>query len=217
MADKDLTDLVKNMDFDTEPSGWAEEPNETFVEEISNVVPRRNAPRNIRNNEDQTSLLSGERSMGAEASLEDSMEAIDFFTDKFQSGNLDMHPKKEKVTIQTSLPNFSMAREQGENTLSTLALTTTFDDDVNKSQIFETSENDAAFQNMCRTPISAGNNVCINASCHIMVHEGVRRANIPQGQLYIQRNKFIVNEFYSKFKSIYYLISDISYFGHHPN
>ena len=171
MADKDLTDLVKNMDFDTEPSGWLEEPNENFVEEISNVVPRRNAPRNIKNNEDQTSLLSGERSMGAEASLEDSMEAIDFFTDKFQSGNLDLQPKKEKVTIQTSLPNFSMAREQGENTLSTLALTTTFDDDVKKYQIFETPEDDATFQNTCRTHIGSGITVCINSRCRIMAHE----------------------------------------------
>ena len=42
---------------------------------------------------------------------------------------------------------------------------------------------------MCRTPIGSGNTVCINSRCRVMAHEGVRCAIIPQGQLYIQKNK----------------------------
>ena len=30
MADEDLTDLVKDIAFDTEPEGWAEEPDKGF-------------------------------------------------------------------------------------------------------------------------------------------------------------------------------------------
>ena len=34
MADEDLTDLVKNIDFDTEPGGWDEESDKEFVKEL---------------------------------------------------------------------------------------------------------------------------------------------------------------------------------------
>ena len=187
MMDADLTDLVKNIDFDTEPGVWDKDTNKDFMDETDNLGPQRNAPRNVKLSGDD---LSEARSTNQEESLEDSMDAMDFMVDKYQNSNkVESDHKKDKVTIQTSLPDFSMATAKGENTLSTLALTTTFDDDVKKYQVFETPEDDAEFQNMCRRPIGAGNTVCINARCRIMAHEGVRRANIPQGQLYIQRNK----------------------------
>ena len=187
MMDADLTDLVKNIDFDTEPGVWDKDTNKDFMDETDNLGPQRNAPRNVKLSGDD---LSEARSTNQEESLEDSMDTMDFMVDKYQNSNkVESNHKKDKVTIQTSHPAFSMATAKCENTLSTLALTTTFDDDVKKYQVFETPEDDAEFQNMCRRPIGAGNTVCINARCRIMAHEGVRRANIPQGQLYIQRNK----------------------------
>ena len=50
MADQDLTELVKKIEFDTESEVWDENPgniNEGFV-----PVPRSNAPRNTRESED---------------------------------------------------------------------------------------------------------------------------------------------------------------------
>ena len=73
--------------------------NEEFVPD-----PHRNAPRNTRKSEDE---LSNEISTGVEDSLEDSMEGIDFVVDNYESGNnLEVNNKKDKVTIQASLPIF---------------------------------------------------------------------------------------------------------------
>ena len=97
MTDEDLTNLVKNINFDTGPGGWAEEPDKEFVNETSNLGPQRNAARNIRMSQDEA---AADGSIGVEESLEDSMEAIDFLADKYQSGNkLDANLKKDKVTI----------------------------------------------------------------------------------------------------------------------
>ena len=187
MTDEDLTDLVKNLDFDTAPDFWNQETDNEEVDEGTNLGLRRNAPRNAKINTDEPSEV---RSMSHEESLEDSMDAIDFMSDKYQSGHgLEPIYKEDNVNLQASLPDFSMANVKGENTSSTLALTTTFDDDVKKYQVFEIPDDDAIFQNMCRKPIGAGVTICINTKCRIRAHEDVRRANVPQGQLYIQKNK----------------------------
>ena len=120
--------------------------NEEFVPAL-----RRNTLRNTRKSGDE---VSNERSTGVEDCLEDGMEAIDFVVDKYESGDkLEVNYKKDKLTIQASSLDFSILREQGENILSTVALTTTFDDDVKKYSVFKIPEDDGAFQNMCRSPI----------------------------------------------------------------
>ena len=79
MTDEDLTDLVKNLDFDTAPEFWNQETDNEEVDEGTNLGPRRNAPRNAKHNTDESSEV---RSMNQEESLEDSMDAIDFLSDK---------------------------------------------------------------------------------------------------------------------------------------
>ena len=104
-----FTDLVKNIDFDTEPGGWDAESDTEFVKKSYEPAVRRNAPRNTRRNEDEASI---ERSLGVEESLEDSMEGIDFVADRYQSDTrLGTNVKKEKATISEVVPDFSMALE----------------------------------------------------------------------------------------------------------
>ena len=41
MTDADLTDLVKNIDFDTEPGVWDQATNKDFMDETDNLGPRK--------------------------------------------------------------------------------------------------------------------------------------------------------------------------------
>ena len=84
MTDADLTDLVKNIDFDTEPVAWDQDTNNDFVDETDNLGPRRNAPRNVKMSGDD---LSEVRSTKQEESLEDSIDSMDFMVDKYQNSN----------------------------------------------------------------------------------------------------------------------------------
>ncbi len=90
MTDADLTDLVKNIDFDTEPGAWDQDTNKDFVDETDNLGPRRNAPRNVKISGDD---LSEVRSTNQEESLEDSMDAMDFhgYPLIFMWGCVDIH------------------------------------------------------------------------------------------------------------------------------
>ena len=122
-------------------------------------------------------------------SLADSMDAMEFVCDNFESGPQELEEIKKEVTIQTVVPDFSQARVKGEKPLSSTVLTTSFDDDVKKYAVFEIPQDESDFKTMCGRPIGSGNTFCINTRCRIRAHEGVKRAKIPQGQLYVLRNK----------------------------
>ena len=69
------------------------------------------------------------------------MKGIDFLADRYQSEVIfDTNVKKEKVTSSETLPDYSMALDQGENTSSNLALATTFHDNVKKYQVHITTK-----------------------------------------------------------------------------
>ena len=190
MADQDLTDLVKKMEFGVEASAWDDDlknVEEDFVKDENATAPRRNARRNIKKDNDQ---MSDNMSSEAADSLAESMEAIEFVADKFESGVKfeEIEDVKEETT-QVVVTDFSRSRKQGEKTSSTTVLATSFDDDVKKYSVFEIPQDDKEYKNMCRKPIGSGNTFCINSKCRIMAHDGIKRASIPKGQLYIQRRK----------------------------